>query len=153
MDTSFPFGALAEAFEATEFVTDSDVRWKEIEALRIAARLDVATVADAHWTRALPYVARLKVPAVRAWAGQWLAFCTIEGARPVRHIGDAGKACRKVELALARLGVVDPEGFEERLAPTVHSSAAREKRRRQTRGGDCNGLREFNERMVGPWVG
>lgn len=153
-DTSFAFGALAEAFDATVYVTDSDVTWKEIEALRIAARADVATVADAHWSRALAYVARLKVPCVRAWAGRWLEFCLGDVPRPVRHFGEAGKACRKVELALARLGVVDPAGFEEREAPKVNrSSATRIARRRQNRGGECNGLKEYNERMRGPWVG
>ncbi len=155
LDTSFAYGALADAFDATVFVTDSDVTWLEIERLRTAARADVESIASPHWTRALAYVARLTVPCVRAWAGHWLAFCTQpDVARPVRHFGEAGKACRKVELALARLGVVDPEGFEEREAPKVNrSSAARVARRRQNRGGECNGLKEYNERMRGPWVG
>jgi hypothetical protein len=154
LDTDFPFGA-NDPSEVTAIVTDSDrLTWRDVEALRIEARSDVATVADAHWTRALSYVARLKVPCVRAWAARWLTFCTVGGARPPRHIGEAGKACRKVELALARLGVIDPHGFEEREAPKPsRASKTRAMRRRQNRGGDCGGLREFNERMRGPWVG
>lgn len=133
---------------------DHALTWRDVEALRIAARADVATVADQHWTRALSYVARLTVPAVRLWASRWLTFCTVGGPRPVRHIGEAGKACRKVELALARLGVIDPHGFEEREAPKPsRASKTRAMRRRQNRGGDCGGLREFNERMRGPWIG
>jgi hypothetical protein len=118
VDTDFPFGANDP--EVTAIVTDSDsIAWRDIESLRRAARADVATVADAHWTRALSYVARLREPALRSWASRWLAYCTVGGARPVRHAGEAGKACRRVELELARVGVIDPEGFEacERIAP------------------------------------
>lgn len=155
LDTDFPFGAnVDETSVRTVILTESErLTWRDIEAARISARADVATVADAHWTRALAYVARLKVPCVKAWAARWLDFCLVEGPRPVRHVGEAGKACRRVELELARLGVVDPEGFEAVERAAQRPSKAREKRKRQQRGGDCNGLREYRARMEGPWVG
>jgi hypothetical protein len=152
LDTDFPFGANEDTSIRTEVIDTSDLRWAAIEAIRKAARADVATVADPQWTRALSYVARLQAPALKAWASRWLTYCTVGGDRPIRHIGEAGKACRRVELKLSRLGVVDPDGFEAIEQNAPRSSAAREKRRRQKRGGECNGLKEFNERMRAPWV-
>lgn len=161
LDTDFAFGANLE--ERTLCLVDSDscdmgaaghrITWADVEAARREARADVGTVADAHWTRALAYVARLKVPCVRAWAGRWLEFCTSGGARPLRHLGEAGKACRAAELELARLGVVDPYGFEAREDGRSGPSKSRDQRKRQKRGGECNGLKDFNERMRSPWIG
>jgi hypothetical protein len=152
LDADFPFGANEDTSIRTEVIDTSDLRWAAIEAIRRVDSLDVATISDSDWTRALSYVAGLKSPALKAWASRWLTFCTVGGDRPMRHVGEAGKACRRVELKLARLGVVDPVGFEdiERAAP--RSSASRDRRKRQQRGGECNGLKEFNERMRSPWV-
>lgn len=110
-DTSFDFGANGEQ---TAIVTDSDrLMWRDIEAIRREARADVATVAAPLWVRAAVMVARIRHPALKAWASRWVDYCLIPGkARPVRHTGNAGKSCRRVELALSRLGIVDPDGFE-----------------------------------------
>lgn len=151
-DTDFPFGANDET-ERTAFVTEADlITWRDIESTRRESRADVETIADSSWSRVLVMVARIRHP-LRAWASRWVAYCTTSGtARPVRHAGKAGKACRRVELALSRLGIIDPEGFEAIEARRGSSARVRNARRRQVRGGDCNGLREFNERMNGPWI-
>lgn len=147
-DSSFSFGA--NIGTATALITESSrLTWRDIEADRRQARVDVATVADSSWSRALLFVARLKHPALKAWAGRWLTYCTTSGAaRPVRHAGEAGKECRRVELQLARWGVIDPDGFEavERPAP----------RKRKFKGvfrGVAGQLEEYRERMRGPWIG
>jgi hypothetical protein len=156
-DTSFAFGANVEPEETslrTAVVTLSEtLTWADIEALRKEQRRDVETVAGGNWGRVVKLLAGLKVPALRTWSQRWVDYCTSGGPRPTRHFGEAGKACRRVELALARLGVIDPDGFEAREAPRARPSKARVQRRRQQRGGDCNGLREYNERMRGPWIG
>lgn len=150
LDTEFLFGA-NDPSEVTAVVTESDrLTWRDIEAARRADRADVATVADSHWTRALSYVAHLQEPALRAWASRWLTFCTVGGARPVRHAGEAGKACRRVELELARVGVVDPDGFS-------YAAEERAPRKRKFRGvfrGVAGQLADDRKRLrYGGWHG
>lgn len=112
IDDSFDFGFNVDTpleGEHTAVVTESElITWRDIELARRTARADVETIANSRWTRALSYVARIKTPALRLWAGRWLTYCTAPGhARPVRHAGEAGRACRRVELELSRLGVDD----------------------------------------------
>lgn len=151
LDTDFPFGA-NDTEKTTVAIEAARLTWADIEAMRLEQRADVATVADRHWTRAVAVVERLQVPGVKLWARRWLTFCIVGGPRPVRLSHEPGKACRRVELVLARMGIIDPDGFEAHELPRGRNSKTRAARRRQQRGGDCNGLREFNERMASPWV-
>lgn len=148
MDSSFAFGANVDR---TAIVTESDrLTWRDIEAVRRNARADVATIVNSLWFRAVRYVARIRHPALRAWAARWVAYCLTPGTkRPVRHAGEAGKACRRVELQLADCGVVDPEGF-------TYGTEERAPRKRKFKGafrGVAGQLEEYRERMRGPWLG
>lgn len=149
LDIDFPFGA-NDSSERTAVVTEAErITWADIEAVRRVARADVATVANASWSRALLMVARIRHPSLRAWAMRWVHYCTAPGlARPVRHAGQAGKACRRVELALSRLGIVDPDGFE-----TVERAPRRKRAVKGVFRGVAGQLQEYNERMRGPWIG
>lgn len=153
VDFDFGFNAPIEHDDdRTAVVTDSDsLMWRDIEAVRRAARADVETIASGPWSRALAFVSRIRIPALRTWAARWVAYCTTPGTdRPVFHAGKAGEACRRVELQLADFGIVDPEGFS-------YGRAERgPKRKRKFRGafrGVAGQLQEFNERMRGPWIG
>lgn len=156
MDSSFDFGFNVDSGplegEATRVVTESErLTWADIESERRNARADVETVAASRWVRALSYIARLKAPALQKWSARWLTYCTVPGhERPVFHAGKAGEACREVELQLARLGIVDPNGFN------YGSAERRAPRKRKFKGafrGVAGQLEEYRERMRGPWIG
>jgi hypothetical protein len=150
-DIDFPFGANTYvSSERTAVVTESELlTWRDIEAERRTARADVATVASPLWSRAMGLIKRIRHPMLKLWASRWVDYCLSPGnARPVRHAGKAGKACRRVELALSRLGIVDPEGFE------AIERAPRAKRRHVGAfRGVAGQLEEYRERMRGPWIG
>ena len=49
----------------------------------------------------------------RTWAKRWLVHCLTDGPRPrPDELGLTYRQARRVELALARLGAVDPAGFD-----------------------------------------
>lgn len=153
-DTDFPFGANLEPVEHTAIVaavygTDGAAAWRDIEAERRIARADVATVASPLWTRALRTLKLIRIPALKLWAARWVDYCLIPGKpRPVRHAGEAGKACRRVELALSRLGIVDPDGFE-----AVERAPRAKRRHVGVFRGVAGQLEEYRDRMRGPWIG
>lgn len=147
-DDSFDFG---HNVDRTACVSDPEIiAWRDIEAERRNARADVATVADSLWARAVRHVALIRQPALKLWAARWVAYCLTPGTkRPVRHAGEAGKACRRVELALADCGIVDPEGF-------TYGTEERAPRKRKFKGvfrGVAGQLEEYRDRMRGPWIG
>lgn len=151
-DDSFDFGHNVDrtAIVPAVYGTDGAPAWRDIEAARREARADVATVAGPLWARALRTLNRIRIPALKAWAARWVDYCLITGKpRPVRHAGEAGKACRRVELTLADLGIVDPEGF-------TYAAEERAPRKRKFKGafrGVAGQLEEYRERMRGPWIG
>lgn len=156
-DTDFPFGANIDDDDTAEhtaivpavFGSSGIAAWRDIEAERRIARADVATVASPLWTRALRTLKLIRHPMLKLWASRWVDYCLTPGkARPVRHAGKAGKACRRVELALSRLGIVDPDGFE------AIERAPRAKRRHVGAfRGVAGQLEEYRDRMRGPWIG
>lgn len=151
LDTDFPFGANAPDDEVTAVVIDSDsLTWRDIERVRREARADVATVAEGLWGKALGKLSRLRNPSLARWGSQWVSYCLTAGPRPVRHVGEAGKACRALELELASLGIVDPEGF-------TYGAEERAPRKRKFRGvfrGVAGQLADDRKRLKrGGWHG